>query len=189
LDPLARFAADRARARAEQDAWASLGAFATVDGDGAPRVRTLVLRDLDEGLGIFVNATSPKWTELRRGPIALVTFLASLNVQYRLRCTTREIPFDVVDASWRLRPPVPQHMDWVYEQCAQGSALDSREQLLARLDEAARPEPLHAPASARGLYLEAFEVDRLDLAQSDGVHDRRRFRRTPDGWLEQVLVP
>jgi hypothetical protein len=32
-------------------------------------------------------------------------------------------------------------------------------------------------------------VDRLDLAQPDGVHDRRHFERREGDWHERIRVP
>jgi hypothetical protein len=49
--------------------------------------------------------------------------------------------------------------------------------------------PLEAPRTATGVYLEPFAVERLDLDQPDGVHDRRHFQRRPDGWHFATLVP
>ncbi len=66
MSPLQRLREDRARARALQDPYADLCALATVDVRSHPQVRTLVLRDLDNGLAVFVNATSPKWRTMNR---------------------------------------------------------------------------------------------------------------------------
>ena len=34
-----------------------------------------------------------------------------------------------------------------------------------------------------------FTLDRLDLNQADGVHDRRHFELTGEEWVETILVP
>ena len=48
VDPLARFADDRARARDRDDGWANLCAVATVTAAGEPAVRVLVLREVED---------------------------------------------------------------------------------------------------------------------------------------------
>ena len=187
MNPLEQFNDDRRRARETQDPYANLCAFATVDGEGAPQVRTLVLHDVERRLAVFVNATSPKWQEVANP--AVLVFLASLNIQYRLRCTTEAIPDPIVRDSWHLRPEIPKRMDWFYFRHGQSSAIASREQLLEEFATLAPPEPLVAPESAKGLFLVPIAIERLDLNQPEGVHDRRRWVRGDGEWVETVLVP
>ena len=118
--------ADRERATALGDPMASLCVLATV-GDGEPEARTLVLRDLRSAqgepiLGVFMNRTSPKCAQLGQSAcVAAVVYLPSLSVQYRLRCTLKELPADLVRSSWLLRPPIPKRMDWLYEERPQST--------------------------------------------------------------------
>lgn len=187
-DPLIRLAADRALARERRDPCAALCTLANVDGDGRPQARTLVLRDVADRLAVFVNASSPKFPFL--GDVSVVVWLPSLNVQYRLSCTTEPIPGAVIAESWQLRPDPPKRMDWLYVHVQpQGSPIESRELLLQKLAAMALPEPLTAPDSARGFFLCPDRIERLDLNQDNGVHDRRRYTRGNPSWREEILVP
>ncbi len=122
--------------------------------------------------------------------LALVVWLPSLDVQYRLKCTSRPVPKPLLHQSWQLRPEVPKRLDWFYTRVQpQSSVIDGREALLAGLNTLRLREPLAAPRTAAGVYLETEQVERLDLTMDDGVHDRRVFRRHPRGWEEIVLVP
>ena len=189
-DPLVRLAEDRATARDREDAWANLCAVATVTGTGEPTVRVLVLREVDDRLAIFVNATSPKVSEFARSPtVAAMTYLPSISVQYRLQCGLERMPAETVHAAWRMRPPVPKRMDWLYGTHPQSSPMPGRPALLKRLEALALPDPLVAPDSAVGYFLEPVTVERLDLASDSGVHDRRCYARAGQGWVETVLVP
>ncbi|MCB1685884.1 MAG: hypothetical protein R3E82_00235 [Pseudomonadales bacterium] len=189
-DPMQRLAADRAAARARQDPCAGLCTVANVDESGLPQQRTLVLRDLEARLAVFVNSTSPKWPSLRQGPVSVLVWLPSLNVQYRLACRTDPVPEHLVHASWQLRPDSPKRLDWFYTHHApQSSTVGSREELLSALASLALPEPLTAPPTAQGLYLHPLTVERLDLTQDNGVHDRRSYRRDEDIWIETTLTP
>ena len=189
MDPIAQLIEDRARARAANDPWANLCALASVDGNGQPQVRTLVLRELQGRLAIFVNATSPKWEQLKASRVAVSTYFGTPDVQYRLQGTTEPVPRELVAESWLLRPPMPQRMDWLYAEHPQSTAIESRDELVQRVLSVDLPEPLHAPESANGLYLVPERIERLDLAQDNGIHDRRAWALEGDTWVETVLVP
>ena len=190
-DPYAELLADRAQARAARDPCANLCVTATVDADGQAQARTLVLRDLDTRLAIFCNETSPKWREISDGSrIAIIVFLPSSNLQYRMRCTTEPVPAALVQESWQLRPEAAKRMDWFYTLTApQSTPMMSRDRLLDECAKLPLPEPLTAPDTARGMYVVPEIIERLDLNQPNGIHDRRRFERQGDAWVETVLVP
>lgn len=188
LDPVALLHADRAAARAKDDPNANLCALATVDREGEPQARTVVLRDLESRLAIFLNRHSPKYLEIGQSPrVAVLVHLPSVAVQYRLRCVLEAIPQALVHASWQLRPPIPKRLDWLYAQLPQGSAVESRERLVELLE--TTPPPERAPDSAVGFFLAPDAVDRLHLGQPSGIHDRRRYERDGEAWRESVLIP
>ncbi len=191
VDPLELLREDRARAAGQRDPCANLCTLASVDASGQPQARTLVLRDLGGALAVFSNRTSPKWQQLELGgPVAVVVWLPSANLQYRLQCSTHPVPDTTVHASWLLRPEVPKRLDWFYTRhLPQGSKVLDRHTLVSGLSALDLPQPLVAPETAAGRFLEAFTIDRLDLAQSDGIHDRRHFERHDNGWMESLLVP
>lgn len=192
-DPIARLRAEREEARREGDPNANLCVLATVDG-GEPQARMLVLRDVPadasgagQRLGLFFNRSSPKFRQLAQSASqAVLVYLPSLSVQYRLRCALAEIPAEVVHRNWLQRPLVPKRQDWLYEHHPQGSALASRQQLIDLL---AAECPDTAPDSALGYYLETDRVERLQVNQPDGIHDRRRFTLHDGEWREEVLMP
>lgn len=191
-DPLHLLAADRAAAHDHRDPWASLCVLATVAADGTPRARVLVLRDLDPGLGVFINASSPKQREIERcASSALVVYLASLGVQYRMDVEMAPLNPAIVHGSWALRPEIPKVMDWLYEtRMAQSTPLDSRTTLLAIFEDVRRdlPGEPSAPAGAVGYRLEPMRVERLKLS-GDQVHERELYERTLSGWAQSTLVP
>lgn len=186
-DPLARLKEDRGRARDQQDPMAGVAIVASVTTAGEPAARTLVLRDLDAELALFINETSPKMAEFEASEtIALVVWLPSIQIQYRLTARLEAIPTDVVHESWQLRPDPPKKMDWVYQRHPQSTEIASRDALLDVLPDEV---PANAPDTAVGFFLRVDLLERLDLGQANGVHDRRLFRRTETGWREAVLVP
>jgi pyridoxamine 5'-phosphate oxidase len=192
IDPLEHLSNDRTRARDARDPWANLCVFATVDEHGVPHARVLVLRDLQERLAIFVNATSPKHAQLRQGAkYSVVVYLASLGVQYRLTVRLEAVAPRTVHHNWRERPRIPKVMDWFYRRVQpQSTPIRSRQHLLdayASLD-AELVESVEAPVDAVGYFLVVDEIDRLELSGVQ-VHSRQRHRRHADGWLTSELVP
>jgi pyridoxamine 5'-phosphate oxidase len=192
MSPLDTLKEDRRAAAEARDPWANLCVLATVDRDGIPQARVVILRDVESRIGIFVNSTSPKYAELMRLPrISAVTYLASRNAQYRLGATLSRIDPAIMRTNWQLRPAIPKVMDWVYStRAAQSSTVSSRAALVALHDEVAAElgGAGTAPHTAVGFYLDIDHIDRLELA-NDRVHDRRRFTKTECGWREEVLVP
>jgi pyridoxamine 5'-phosphate oxidase len=191
MTPLERMAGDRSRARQQNDPCANLCTLATIDAAGHPQARTVILRDLDGRLAIFLNETSPKWQQVANSQsLAVVVWLPSVNVQYRLQCHARPVAKQDVHESWQLRPDAPKRLDWYYTRVKpQSSPIESRETLLEQVADLQLREPLVAPRTSAGIYLEPFRVERLDLAMPDGIHDRRSYQHAADGWHEVVLVP
>lgn len=187
-DPVRLLKADRDHARNAGDPWADLCVVASISPSGEPRSRVLVLRDLDDQLALFFNASSPKSEEFKRSEsLSILLYLHALKVQYRLTATFAEVDPNVIAKSWKLRPLVPRKLDWLYATRPQSSSVPSREALLDAIDRI--PETTTAPPTARGYALVPTEIERLDLDQPNGIHDRRRYKRLGDNWHETVLIP
>mgnify|MGYP001421692353 FL=1 len=98
--------------------------------------------------------------------------------------------FPVVAASWQYRPDTPKRMDWFYDlKQAQSTPIGSRDELKQGLDSLSLPQPITAPKSAGGLLLKPTMLERLDLNELSGLHDRRRYTLVGVEWQEEVLVP
>ncbi|NOX52302.1 MAG: hypothetical protein GXP16_17470 [Gammaproteobacteria bacterium] len=189
LDPVTQFTHDRARAWQQKDPMAGLCTVANIDAAGQAQLRTLVLREVEGALAIFVNASSPKWRTLQQA-CAVHTFWPSVQIQYRLQVETSPVGDDFVASSWQLRPDAPKKMDWFYQLIeSQSKPIASRTKLLQQLDQLDLPNPLVAPEQAKGLLLHIMQIERLDLTQPNGVHDRQLFIRQKDEWQQQTLVP
>ena len=197
VDPLARLHEDRLQARGHRDPWAELCVVSTVTAAGEPSARVLVVRELDTdtgtadpSIGIFVNASSPKVEEFSRSStVAVLIYLPSVMVQYRLRCTLDPIDASLVHQAWQMRPDVPKRMDWLYETHPQSTEIASRRTLIDAVSDESGERPLAAPESAVGYLIQPSEVERLDLSQTDAPHDRRRYSLQDGDWAEAILVP
>ena len=191
MNPIEQFIAERNLAREAADPMAHLCTVANADDAGQVHMRTLVLRDVPGGLGLFINATSPKWPYLSKA-VDLLTYWPSTQIQYRIHADVAPLAADLIKESWQLRPPAPKKMDWFYHlKLQQSSEIEDRAALLQSLDgmTAELPEELHAPEEARGLLLNPTRIERLDLTQENGVHDRTLASFQDDQWTSQTLVP
>lgn len=192
-DPTLALNADRRRARELGDGNAELCWLATVDADGWPRVRTLVLRDVAGGLALFVNATSVKGRQLSRDPrCQIACWYPSLQRQWRLDAHVVPVDRAILAEHWRRRPRSSQVLDHVYVQgFPQSSALADPKAFQAahaRLDESLgdHPEP---PPEALALGLELREAECLQIHPGTRLHERWQFRPGASGWQRQALVP
>lgn len=188
-DPLIEFHTDREAARQAQDPMAALCVVANVDAKGQAQLRTVVLRDIAGRLGIFINSTSPKWAALSE-EISICTYWPSTQIQYRISGKASEIPQQVVSESWGLRPDMPKRMDWFYtNEMPQSSEIDDRATLIDRIEHAQPDIPSEAPPTAKGLYIDATSIERLDLNQPSGLHERLRWVLDNETWQISTLVP
>jgi len=194
VDPIAEIVADRERARAAGDPLVDACILATSDGHGAPGVRALVLRDVGEqGLGLLISASSPKWEPLRSGRYELLILWQTVHRQYRVRGSLTPMPEDRVEEYWRRKVHASRLLDLYYDRVqAQSTPVDSREAFMAGIDTLRRshptPDAVPRPALLRGIYLVPGRIE-IWRGSSDRLHDRRLFTRSPGGWREQVLVP
>ena len=187
-NPLLLFNEDRAAARAAVDPMAELCVMATVNAEGHPQARTLVLRSVDDSLILYLNATSPKWSEIEAS-VAIQTCWPSTGVQYRMRVATSLLPQKRVAERWQYRPEPPKQLDWLYQHWSQSSDIGSRAALLEALEQAKPSMPGAMPDTAKGIVLHPVEIERLNLNHESGVHDRRRYRKIDTLWHHTTLVP
>lgn len=188
-NPVQLFKLDQQAARNQKDPYASLCVISTVNKDMQPQSRTLVLREVEGSLAIFLNKSSPKWNEIKNG-IALQTYWASTQVQYRMSVSTRPVNKKIINESWQLRPDIPKKMDWIYQNgFPQSTEVDSLGQIRNETKKISSVEQLTATKNATGLILIPHKIERLSLDTLDGIHDRKLYIETEEGWSESQIMP
>ncbi len=188
-DPIRLFAHDRSRASSKEDPLANLCYLATVDEFGNPSVRALVLRDVGDTLGVFMNASSPKFREIgNSSAVAILMHFPSVAVQYRMQTELRQMDAETVQKYWANRPQTSKKLDWLYSSNPQSSVVESRRALLSQLSKLEGPS--EAPGSATGFHFDPIlSIERLALRGPDDVHERRKFVHDNDSWQVYELVP
>lgn len=189
-DPLALFAEwfELAKKREPNDANAM--ALATVDADGLPNVRMVLLKDIDAaGLTFFTNLESAKGRELAANPKAALLFhWKSIRRQVRFRGQVAAVTKEEADAYFATRARASQIGAWASAQSRPMEGRFALEKAVAH--EAARfglaqvPRPEHWS----GFRLAPVEIE-FWVNRPFRLHDRLQFRRAGEGWTTRRLYP
>ena len=191
-EPFALFAAWMKDATASELNDPNAMALATVDADGLPDVRMVLLKEVDpRGFVFYTNLESAKGRELEANPKAAVVFhWKSLRRQIRIRGPVEAVSDAEADAYFRSRPRGSRIGAWASSQSRPLEGRFALEAAVARY--AARfgvgeiPRPPHW--SGRRIIPVAMEFwhDRPFR-----LHDRVRFERaSPDAaWTKTRLYP
>ena len=91
---------------------------ATVDADGSPDVRMLLLKSVDErGFVFYTNMQSAKARALLHDPrVALCFYWAEIDKQVRIRGRTEIVSDEEADAYFATRPRLSQISAWASKQ-------------------------------------------------------------------------
>lgn len=188
-DPMVLLESDRTLARDASDPMVDRCVLGTVNRDGRANLRVLVLREFEDRLGIFYSNTSTKHLELLRSnnEATVLIFLPSQGVQYRISANLVEIPREIIAEHWQLKPNAAKRMDSVYERRPQSTMIDDFDAF--ELLYSATVPSVTAPKNAYGCYLEANEVERLQLRSDPDFHVRQLFTKRSNEWAVKPMVP
>jgi len=117
-EPFRLFEAWFTEARASEPRDPNAMALATVDQDGLPDVRMVLLKGLDaRGFTFYTNTESKKGAELAGNPkAALLFYWKSLNRQIRIRGPVERVSAEESDAYFATRPKQAQIGAWASQQ-------------------------------------------------------------------------
>jgi len=164
--------------------------LATVDADGRPSARIVLLKIVDaRGLAFFTNLDSRKGHALTANPRAALCFWwGPLHRQVRLEGAIERVEDAEADAYFASRPYGSQLGAWASPQSAvlAGRAeLEAAERSCrARFAEGAVPRP----EFWGGFRLVPDQVE-FWQGRSNRLHDRLRYRQSADGWRLERLAP
>jgi pyridoxamine 5'-phosphate oxidase len=165
-------------------------AVATASADGAPSVRTVLVKRFDDsGFVFFTNYDSRKGRELAANPrAALMFYWDPLGRSVRIEGPAAQVPADESAAYIRSRPRGSQISALASPQSQVVSGRDVLEQRVAALAaEYADSEP-PIPSHWGGFRIEPT-VFEFWQHRDDRLHDRLRYTPAPNGWLIERLAP
>lgn len=189
-DPLAIFDAWYAEARASEINDSNAMALATVDAQGRPSARMVLLKGHGpEGFVFYTNFEGRKARELLANPHAALLFhWKSLRRQVRIEGGVAAVSDEMADAYFATRSRDSQLGAWASDQ---SRPLDSRETFMARFAE--QQARFEGKDVTRPPHWSGFRVvpDRIEFWQDREyrLHERRLFTRSAAGWDEGLLYP
>ncbi|MGV3491180.1 MAG: pyridoxine/pyridoxamine 5'-phosphate oxidase [Devosia sp.] len=164
--------------------------LSTVDADGAPDARVLILKDVDaRGWHFATDTMSPKGRQLAAEPrVALTFYWPRLARQVRIRGVAVALADDVGRADFRARSVAARSVAMLGRQ---SQPLASSGELAASLTAAVARlvmEPQHA---APGWTVFAVAPSSAEFWQGDSrrQHLRLRYAQDGDGWQREALWP
>ena len=165
-------------------------ALASVDADGMPSVRMVLLKEiLPEGFVFYTNYTSRKSGELMStGKAAFVVHWKSLRRQIRVTGSVEQVPDSQSDAYFQTRSRGSRIGAWASQQ---SKPLQNRGELTAavRKIEETYPDEVPRPTHWGGFLIRPAEIE----FWADGdfrLHDRFRYTKDTGGnWVSQRLYP
>ncbi len=191
-EPLQLFAAWFAEAKRAEPVNPNAMALATVDRDGLPNARMLLLKGFDErGFVFYTNLDSVKVHELKGAPKAALTFYwKSLQRQVRVRGSVEPVAAAEADSYFATRPRMAQIGAWASKQ---SSALESRlafEEAVARYAAKFAVGQVPRPPHWSGYRVVPQEIE-FWQERPFRLHDRIAFTRVSltEPWVKTRLYP
>lgn len=192
-DPIVQFRRWFDEALAAQLHEVNAMALATVDADGRPSARIVLLKGVDAGGFVFyTNYASRKGRELAASPhVALVLHWTALERQVRIEGAAHPVTAAESDAYFASRPLASRIGAWA---SPQSEPIESRAVIEALETQARERFGEHPPRPPHwGGYRVQPDMIEFWQGRASRLHDRLRYRRAVDaadgGWKLDRLAP
>lgn len=164
--------------------------LATVDADGRPHCRVLLLKGLDaQGFTFFTNYESAKGQQIDARPFAAMTFFwPTLERQVRIEGRVSKVSHEESDAYFQVRPLGSRLGAWASPQSRVIAGREELEGLLKATEARFLDTQPGCPEHWGGYRL---VPDRIEFWQGrpSRLHDRLNYRAVEGEWQRERLAP
>jgi len=163
---------------------------ATVDAEGRPDARIVLVRGVDEsGLVFFTNYTSAKGTQLETTPVASAVFgWLGLHRQVRVRGHVERLDAESSSEYFASRPRSSRIGAWASPQSSVIADRDELDRRVAEVEARFPGDDVPRPDFWGGWLIRPFEWE-FWQGRPSRLHDRLRFSGRPGDWTIERLAP
>ncbi len=189
-DPLNQFTLWFEEAVAAEARTANAMVLATVDTDGSPDLRVVLLKELSEqGFIFFTHYNSVKAQQMQNNSsVALNAFWPELARQVRVRGRAEKVSAEVSDAYFAKRPHDAQIAAWASQQSQ--ILLDEAElsEQFAYYQQRFADQEVPRPDAWGGFCVIPWQIE-FWQGRDARLHDRVRYTQRGQQWLIEQLAP
>ncbi|MGB1723826.1 MAG: pyridoxamine 5'-phosphate oxidase [Ilumatobacteraceae bacterium] len=163
---------------------------ATVDAEGRPDARIVLVRGVDEsGLVFFTNYASAKGTQLETTPVASAVFgWLGLHRQVRVRGHVERLDDESSSEYFASRPRGSRIGAWASPQSSVIADRDELDRRVAEVEARFPGDDVPRPDFWGGWLIRPFEWE-FWQGRPSRLHDRLRFSGRPGDWTIERLAP
>lgn len=190
-DPFALFAEWLADARASEPNDPEAMAVSTVDAQGRPSTRMVLLKGHSpQGFVFYTNFESRKAGELLANPNAALLFhWKSLRRQIRIEGAVEAVDAETADAYFATRARVSQIGAWASDQSRPLDVRETFEARIAQVEARFEGQPVPRPPHWSGFRVVPRAIE-FWLDRAYRLHERTRYERDgASGWTSGMLYP
>jgi pyridoxamine 5'-phosphate oxidase len=164
--------------------------LATVDKDGRPSARIVLLKGVDDrGFTFFTNYESRKGQELAgNSNAALVFYWGEQERQVCIAGQVSRLPIEESEAYFRSRPRGSQIGAWASNQTQPVADRSALELHWKEFEKRFHKREIPLPPNWGGYVLKPTRME-FWQGRPNRLHDRFRYTRTPTGWSIDRLCP